>query len=53
MELAASIKKPFKFQVGPFKKLETPKKLHQKKEASKFEASLYFKGIVTKLLPLA
>jgi hypothetical protein len=31
MELAASIKKQFKFQVGPFKKLETPKKITAKK----------------------
>jgi hypothetical protein len=45
MVLEALTKKLFKFQVGPFKKRESPKKLQQKKEASKFEASEYFKGI--------
>lgn len=45
MVLEALTKKLFKFQAGHFKKLESPKKITSKKEASKFEASEYFKGI--------
>ena len=50
MVLEALTKKQFKFQVGHFKKLESPKKLQQKKRPRNSKPLNILKGFEIKLL---